>query len=83
MATTQGTQGMQRRVRAGDGVELAVRVYEPADQVAEAGHAPEPTGGRPGSPAEPVPTLVCVHGYPDNSSLWDASSPNWRAASGS
>lgn len=47
-----------QRVRVDDGVELAVRVYEPSEH--------------PGREAgDPVPTLVCVHGYPDNASLWD------------
>lgn len=38
-----------RRVRASDGIELAVT-----------------ESGPPGTP-----TIVCVHGYPDNSSVWD------------
>ena len=39
-----------RKVRATDGIELAVT-----------------ESGPPGAP-----TIVCVHGYPDNSSVWDA-----------
>lgn len=47
-----------QRVRVDDGVELAVYVSEPAV--------------RPGSAVSaPTPTVVCVHGYPDDSSLWD------------
>ncbi|MCP2181426.1 SDR family oxidoreductase [Prauserella alba] len=74
-----------QRVRVDDGVELAVHVAQPpgsstapsparhAEAVSSAG-ASEPArsaGDAGGGNAVPVPTVVCVHGYPDNSSLWD------------
>lgn len=46
-----------QRVRVDDGVELAVRVHEPSREAVTADVR--------------VPTVVCVHGYPDNASLWD------------
>ncbi|WP_127784439.1 SDR family oxidoreductase [Rhodococcus sp. X156] len=47
-----------RRVVSTDGVGLAVHVHEVRDP---AGRGTDPD----------VPTVVCVHGYPDNSSVWD------------
>ncbi|WP_019814551.1 alpha/beta fold hydrolase, partial [Saccharomonospora saliphila] len=47
-------------VESEDGVRLAVRVHEP-----------DPAGNGHGDAARTVPTVVCVHGYPDDSALWD------------
>ncbi|GAA1236732.1 SDR family oxidoreductase [Prauserella halophila] len=73
-----------QRVRVDDGVELAVHVSEPAEppgRTTSPGDTRSPgdttspgrtrSTGHTGRPdAAPVPTVVCVHGYPDNSSLW-------------
>lgn len=74
-----------QRVRVDDGVELAVHVTEPSGTGRRsAGRGPAAnsgaggsvdravtTGEVSGSDAAPAATVVCVHGYPDNSSLWD------------